>query len=469
MQVKNPIKLTTVLLASTVMAGSMVLPEAACGAQAQKRYQEQLRQEEEAKHKATLATLGGSAAKHKDALANPAAALTAVGLTDLTAILTAAAADVASAANGLPLATNENKIDAMKAIEGGGGGDAPHKAAIRTALGLDPNPAAANHVAITADVTAFIAAAEERLVKLPGKTAKATDRKAQVTGLTKYKADLKDPAAALAAAGLTGLTAILTAAAADGASAANGLPLATNENKIDAMKAIEGGGGGDAPHKAAIRTALGLDPNPAAPNHLAITADVTAFIAAAEERLVKLPEKTAKATDRKATIVELQKYANAIAQPHTALGGGALQAAIAHEVTVIGSAAHGKPTATPEEKAAVVRAIEISAVHHGGLGGSVLNDTAKSAIRTALGIDPNPANFVTTRAQILAFLIVAEAPEIYNMLAGLGAPGDPTLIKLDTVRTTLLAGTYNAKTGANTGGAGGIGDTIVVSLTRLGL
>jgi len=52
--------------------------------------------------------------------------------------------------------TDDNKLAAMRAVEGGGAGDAPHKAAIRTALGLDPNPAAANHVAITADVANFM-------------------------------------------------------------------------------------------------------------------------------------------------------------------------------------------------------------------------------------------------------------------------------------------------------------------------
>ncbi|MGV8948321.1 MAG: hypothetical protein ACOH2E_03000 [Candidatus Paracaedibacter sp.] len=464
-----------------------------------------------AKAGARKATIAGHAVaiadvrKHKDALKDPNAALTAAGPADLTAILTTAAAAAGSAIHAHALATHENKLDALTLLEAAAApaiplaptaaetADETGKSGIRTALGLDPTPAA--FPGTTAEVTAFISAAKERLVRLPDKTAKAGARKATIAGhavaiadVRKHKDALKDPNAALTAAGPADLTAILTTAAAAAGSAIHAHALATHENKLDALTLLEAAAApaiplaptaaetADETGKSGIRTALGLDPTPAA--FPGTTAEVTAFISAAKERLVRLPDKTAKAGARKATIAthvatiaELQKYADAIAIPHAALGGGRpLQLAIAHEVGVGGSTAHAMPIGTPEQMAAVVRAIEMALVHQGGLGGNALDDAAKSAIRTALGIDPTATavSFATTRVQVLAFLVVAEAPEIHNMLAGVGALADPTLLKLDTVRRKLLTGTHNALTGAGVA-ASGANDSIHISLGRLGM
>ena len=152
---KSKFKVT--LLISTVIASVFALPEAAYGAT--RLLQQKAQQEQEKAVLQAQVAVGGAnivgLTQYKDALANPAGALVAAGPTDLTAILGLAVGDGASAANALPLVNDADKMAAMRAVEGGGGGDAPHKAAIRTALGLDPNPAAANHVAITADVRAF--------------------------------------------------------------------------------------------------------------------------------------------------------------------------------------------------------------------------------------------------------------------------------------------------------------------------
>jgi hypothetical protein len=350
MQVKNPTKLTTVLLASTVMATTLVWSEAAHGAQSQKRYQEQLRIQEEAKHKAALTTLGGSAAKYKDALKDPA-----------------------------------------------------------TALG---GPAA------------------------PGNLTQATDNAVLVVG-----------SAALAHAGHVG----------------------TNAEKIAALEAIDGASaaGTDDVANSEVRTALGLDPNPL--NYVATKPEVTTFINAAKERLVRLPDKTAKAGTRKAAVADLQKYANAIANPHAALGGGQpLYLAFAAAALINPSASLGMPLGTADHTVAALRAIETAHLHHGGGVGIIDNDNAKAAIRTALGIDPAPAQFLATGPQVLTFLIIAGEDQINNvMLAGIvGAV--PTIDKIEDIRTRLAAAQYRGDNGVNVG-AGGAHDTIAVSLTRLGL
>jgi hypothetical protein len=126
------------------------------------------------------------------------------------------------------------------------------------------------------------------------------------------------------------------------------------------------------------------------------------------------------------------------------------------------------PLGTAEQKVAALRAIETAHLHHGGGVGIIDNDNAKAAIRTALGIDPAPAQFLATGPQVLTFLIIAGEDQINNvMLAGIvGAV--PTIDKIEDIRTRLAAAQYRGDNGVNVG-AGGAHDTIAESLTRLGL
>jgi hypothetical protein len=205
-------------------------------------------------------------------------------------------------------------------------------------------------------------------------------------GLMGYKNALADPAAKLGAAGAGTLTAAVTAASGDAHSAAHTMPHATDQDKIAAMRAIEGGVAGDAPHKAAIRTALGLDPNPAAPDHAAITADVAAFITKAGDQI----------------------YIHAVADPHGAmLPGTPLETALVAAAAVGGSAANGvlvpahpaTPEQTTEYKIALIDAIETANLHVGGGGGLLVNDEAKTAIRKALGV---PLDLAASRVNNLS-------------------------------------------------------------------
>ena len=408
-------------------------------------------------HVATIVNLQ----KHRNALADPTAALAGPGAPgNLTqaiddAVLVALSAAAAHAGH---VGTNAEKIAALEAIDGASaaGTDDVANSAVRTALGLDST--VLNFAATKPEVTRFIKLAKTELVKTPA-------RKVTIVNLTKHRDALADPNAALTAAGPGTLTQAITDAKADGASAANPLPIGTVAEKIAALKAIEAiaSPGAEDNYKRDIRIALGLKSDPAALGAVAPeTAAVTQFREAATRQ-----EKT---PARKAAIVNLKKYADAIEAPHTALGGGQpLALALGAAALINPSSAHGLPLGTVEEKAAALRATESAHLHYGGGAGILADDNAKAAIRTALGIDPTPANFAATRAQVLAFLIVAEEPDIRNKLAGLGGLGTPTVDKVEAVRTRLIPGTYNATTGAGPGPAGGAADTIAVSLGRLGL
>jgi hypothetical protein len=129
------------------MAGVFVLPEAGYGMQHLRKKQEQEQQE-----KVALQARVHAGGTHQTALRDPGAALAAAGPGSITAAVTAASGDGGSAATGMPFATNADKIAIIRAVEGGGAGDNAHKAAIRTALGLDP-------AAPAGDVTAFVEAA----------------------------------------------------------------------------------------------------------------------------------------------------------------------------------------------------------------------------------------------------------------------------------------------------------------------
>jgi hypothetical protein len=269
-------------------------------------------------------------------------------------------------------------------------------------------------------------------------------------GLMGYKNALADPAAKLGAAGAGTLTAAVTAASGDAHSAAHHMSHATNEDKIAAMRAIEGGGAGDARHKAAIRTALGLDPNAPASN-----ADVAAFITKAGDQI----------------------YINAVATPLPQLDPvRPLGAALAHAAGVPGSAAQGVPAPAhgapadqiTEYRIALLNAIETANLHV--VGGNADDDAAKIAIRKALGLPLDPAQ---SRVNITAFLRSAEGAAIGVRLAGIGGLGASTIERLEDVRRRLEAGDHRAgaiggAAGANIG-AGPANETIAAALTRLGL
>jgi hypothetical protein len=288
MRVTKYLNGTTSLLITTAMIGMVILPNASYSLDKLARDQEQNRQRV-AQLQAQVHAGGhavGNLQRHKNALADPGATLAAAGAGTLTAAIAAASADAASAATGMPHVTDAEKIAIIQTVEGGGAGDDAHKSAIRTALGIDPTQA--NHVATAGEVNAFVTAAEERLVRLPGKTVKAAARKIEVANLTKFSNALTDSGAALAAVGAGTLMGALGAAVADAGSAANGLAIGNNTQKITALEAIEGGGAGDDAHRSAIRTALGIDPDPA--NFVATNPRVHDFFIIAKSTTVLLPQ-----------------------------------------------------------------------------------------------------------------------------------------------------------------------------------
>jgi hypothetical protein len=218
---------------------------------------------------------------HQAALAHPGVALANATALDLALRNASAGVGGVSAAAGMiagmPGGTVAEKIAALRAIEAiaSPGGEDVHKTAIRNALGLNSDAAALMIGSPESlSVTAFIDAAEERLVQAPQAAAHA----GTIAGLNTYIAALANPGGALGAG--TNVALALNAARVDHGSAVAALPNppTSTSRRIAAMEAIEGGGAGDVVHKAALRTALGLDPNPLAVNHAAITANVRAFI-----------------------------------------------------------------------------------------------------------------------------------------------------------------------------------------------
>lgn len=201
----------------------------------------------------------------------------------------------------------------------------------------------------------------------------------QINALNTFKDALEDPSDTLADG--SPLDVALRAASAQAGSAANGLipaaPNATEGHKINALRVLEASAvAGDAAHKTAIRTALGLHATGA--NPAAVTASIASFVSLAT----------------KCNYFDLSR------QDGGAMGGAMGAAVIdAAAGAVAGDAAHGLPTATPANKVAVIRALVAT------IGGAptVHDAGALNKLKVALGI--NTLNLATSDRLLRAYSV----------------------------------------------------------------
>ncbi|MBM3468204.1 MAG: hypothetical protein FJX71_02080 [Alphaproteobacteria bacterium] len=277
MTIAKHLKLSSTLLLGTLVAGVLVFPKAANGAEDVKRHLEALHAQQlatvRAGHGADLAAI----TKLKDAMAHPNQALATPGAPgSLGAAIVAAAADPACVIGGavaapaavgpapapvpMPIATEADKIAAIRALEAAGAHGATnpqHRSAIRTALGLDPAPA--NFAATQAELNHFLAAAEQRLVHLPERTQRAAALTAYIDRLRTARAQLAAGGHfATLAANLKGLGGIAAA-----------MPDGNEDQRLAVINAVEAAppdGGLNDNGKDLIRTALNLPAGPGA-NH----------------------------------------------------------------------------------------------------------------------------------------------------------------------------------------------------------
>ncbi|MBM3468203.1 MAG: hypothetical protein FJX71_02075 [Alphaproteobacteria bacterium] len=270
------LKLSSALLLGTLVPGVLFLTKAASGVEDVKRHLQALHAQELATVRAGHGTNLANMTKLKDAMAHPDRALNPATANSVGAALTAAAGDNACVVGGavapgappgaaMPIATEANKIAAIRALEAAGAHGATnpqHRSAIRTALGLDPSPA--NFAATQAELNHFLAVAEQRFVNLPLQTLIAGRLDGYINRLVTSQADIApgghmaNVALELAGVGVGG-------PGPNAAPAANGMPHGTADQKLNIIQAVEAAatpGPNDA-GKSLIRHALNL---PTAPN-----------------------------------------------------------------------------------------------------------------------------------------------------------------------------------------------------------